>query len=504
MKRIIPFGILIGIIFGLSSGQTALESQNDRKPSLVGTSWEIMYPLHPEKGVFVRSFTVWNARDYSDPYNYCSMPWWSQDRWFEITLNRNAGKDRSTIISGMYEQDRMEGIDRIGQRISTWNGHKVDGDPYEYFLDPTREEIIIIQMLGYRIDDDYFRYSRDRIAREPKNENEIRGRVFDVLSPEPYRGMLYFTHYDGPYQGYPSRMSQLEQRFVQKVYKQRKLGDLLFRCDYDLDLHTTESQTIDEATLEMQQKLHDENIQQRYMAAHRLVNFNTALSRQVLMEAYWTHPDRGTKGRIVYVLSKYPGADAEGVFLDVLEGDDSWAQWHAIQALVKIQSVEAIPSMQGLQEKTRNWLLYYSCVQGLRNLEGWELPKDLQDALYTLRFDRNFKTEQRNTGPATELIINNLDIAAPDVMDIYLETNLPDVQTEHHSNSMNILSQLGQGLSDLIRRCLMDEDPYIRVKGMLLAKAILREKEFIDVRKSVKEDATYAWYYTHYGRYRKE
>jgi hypothetical protein len=277
-----------------------------------------------------------------------------------------------------------------------------------------------------------------------------------------------------------------------------EIQDIPWFSENKLDLHETDCQTLEDATLEMQQWLYDESIQKQNTAIHRLVNFNTALSRQILNDAYWTLSDPGSKRRIVYGLSNLSGADAEGVFLDVLEGDDSWTQWHAIQALVKIQSAEAIPSMQRLQEKTRSWLLYYSCVQALRRLEGRELTKDLQDALYLLRISRNFEKEPGTHATENERIIHHLEIAAPDVMDIYLETDLPESKTEPFSNSMQLLNQLGQGASDLIRRCLGDDDPFVRVKGMLLAKFMNREKEFPEVKKSLREDPTTAWFYTHY------
>lgn len=505
MRRFASIEILVGILCGLSFGQADTGQQGENNSSLVGTSWEIVYPLHPERGVFVRAFSVWDARDYTDRYDYRCMTWWGQGRWFEISLYRKSGDDKLAFISGMADRDRTEGVERTGKRISTWNGHKVDGDQYAYFIDPTQEEIIIIKMLGYRIDDACLGYSRDRAVREPKDETEIKGRVFEILSPEKLRGVVLLTGYESPRNGYPYRMSALDQRYFQRHHINKQVQDVIYSFSENvLDLHETDCQTIDDATLEMQQWLYDENIQRRNTAAHRLANFNTTLSRQTLLEAYWTIPDRGTKRWIVYVLSKFPGADAEGVFLDVLEGDDSWAQWHAIQALVKIQSAAAIASMQRLEQKARNWFLYYACVQALRKLEGWELPKDLQDALYTFRISRNFETEPGTHKTANGLILHHLEIVASDIMDIYLETDLPESKTAPFSNSMQLLNQLGQGASDLIRRCLGDEDPFIRVKGMLLAKSMHREREFIDFRKSVKEDATFAWYYSHYGQYWKE
>ncbi|NLH18411.1 MAG: HEAT repeat domain-containing protein [Phycisphaerae bacterium] len=491
MRRFASIGALAGILWGVSFGQADMGQQEETNPSLVGTSWEILYPLHPEMGLIIRSFEEVLVTDRGYPYSICWRVWWNEGRSFEIFSP--SGEDsliEGLSISGSFDQENMEGIQRYGRIILGWKGRKTEGQFDLDFRDPSKERTVIVQMLGYETcNHGNSQHLRERAVREPKNENEIVGRIFEIVSPEQYRGILIVTHYDFPISGYPRRMTQPDNYYYQRLYTEWKFQTSFGLCEAEVDAVPAPGRTIDEVTSALQQQLQDTHQDRRFHSVSWLANLDTADSRQVLLDSYWTHPDESTRARIAYVLSKYPRPDAEAIYLDVLEEDDSWMQWYAVEALGKIRSTAAVSAIRRIQQETRHWFLFYACEKALRILEGHELSDYCQSTLRQLRLAKQHKSLD-SVGTAA-FLTDNLDVVLPDVLDIYLEIPRRDYEPDHQYNSLTVLSCGGTGLKDLIQRCLADNDLYIQHKAMLLAKALHREWEHADTIETLHKNPVY-------------
>jgi hypothetical protein len=491
MKRFSSIGIYVGILCGLSFGQADTGQQEENNPSLVGTSWEIVYPLHPELGLLVRSFEEKMVEDRGYPYSISWMNWWNEGRILEIfSTSREGYRNEYVSISGSFDRENMEGIQRSGKAILAWKGRRTEGKLDLDLRDPSDERTVIVQMLGYDFrNSGYNKKARERAVREPENEKNIEGRIFEIVSPEQYCGVLIVTHYDSPFSGYPTPMTQVDEYYFQRIHIDRLNQNGIGMCKKRVDAIPAPGRTVDEAIFKMQQQLQGIGHDRRFHAVHWLANLDTINSRQILLDNYWTHPDESIRARIAYVLSKYPRPDAEAIYLDVLEGNDSWSQWHAVGALAKIRSISSIPLIRRIQQGTRHWFLYCACEKSLRTLEGRELPDYFQSVLRQLHLAKQNKSLD-SVGTAA-FLTNNLDVVLPDVLDIYLEITRRDYEPDHQYNSLTVLSRAGTGLTDLIQRCLTDLDPYIQHKAMLLANALHREWEHADTIEAIQKNPVY-------------
>ena len=224
-----------------------------------------------------------------------------------------------------------------------------------------------------------------------------------------------------------------------------------------------------EAVPYLRKALTDPNERIRYYSVRTLGRINTRESREALITAFSDGVD-DVREHAAYVLTWHPHTDAEEVYIDSLESQDKWHVRDAIRALGKIKSQKALPHLKSIRDNPEGWHFYYKALTAIRKIKAKELPGEVSDALQILRKAKYSRTvDERQLSAAETTIKGNIEIALPDIMNIYLWRLFKGNESKVEPNSKTILRDASKLAYPYIRIGLKDKDENVsrKVKGLI-------------------------------------
>jgi hypothetical protein len=209
-----------------------------------------------------------------------------------------------------------------------------------------------------------------------------------------------------------------------------------------------------------------------------LCEIDTPRSRGALIKAYPTAtPD--WRRRYASYLAFRPNKDAENVYLASLKVDKSYALRAVIGALAEIRSQKALEPITAIHKATDSWLTYYAALLAIRKIEGKELPRDVADALESLKKAKYSASvpDDDQLKRAVDVLNANLDVALPDVCNL-IQWQTKGGLSHREPNAETIIRGAGERAYPLIRFAMKDPDHNVNHWFVALVKKLGWEAEF--------------------------
>jgi HEAT repeat protein len=233
----------------------------------------------------------------------------------------------------------------------------------------------------------------------------------------------------------------------------------------------------DEAVPDLQKALQNQNEKIRYYAIRCLGVINTEKSRKTLIEASSNGSD-DVRRHAQYALTWHPHKDAEKIYISLLDDNDKWRVLHAIEALGEIRSKSVIKQLEKIRDNPDGWRYYYYSLIALRKIESKELPKELSEALSFLTIAEYLnKIDENQLSESVKVINKNIEIALPDVLNIYL-WSIKRTESKTEPNVGAIIRDAGKPAYPYLRIGLMDEDENISREVKELIEKLGWQAEF--------------------------
>lgn len=196
------------------------------EPDLADSAWEVRYPQSPKLTPRLYHFEA-NSRFRCDSaygsFMFNDAAWKTDGEHFEVAIKGDAAIWKA---SGVFDADSIRGVIVTDGQEFVFEGRRVDKATYD--LPVESSEVVVTAKLRTYVTgsspeaehfDEYLKAGNDQ---QPVDRWEIYGFIFEVVSPQEFKGQFVTSHHDGVLaSGDPFKMASVGNEYRIRLFKEQ-------------------------------------------------------------------------------------------------------------------------------------------------------------------------------------------------------------------------------------------------------------------------------------------